>query len=91
MASNEPSTPDDTRREQLKNIEINRIKAKARIRAQAEAEANTQSSNNANGKRPLRVTEGDSASPTKQSKAQDANAPLKRDARLMGTLSNRLR
>lgn len=85
-SSNEPSTLDDARREQLKNIEINRIKAKARIRAQAEAEAeaSAQSSNNTNGKRPLRVTEGDSASPTKQAKAQDANAPLKRDTRLMG-------
>ncbi|KAF8610476.1 DNA repair protein [Ceratobasidium sp. AG-I] len=83
-SANDPSILDDAKREQLKNIEINRIKAKARIRAQAEAEADTQSSSNANGKRPLRVTEGDSASPTKQSKAQDANAPLKRDTRLMG-------
>lgn len=80
------STLDDAKREQLKNIELNRIKAKARIRAQAEKEASTASSSNTNGKRPLRVTEGDSAPPSNQSKAQDANAPLKRDTRLMGAL-----
>ncbi|KAG9126916.1 hypothetical protein FRC07_001422 [Ceratobasidium sp. 392] len=67
-----------------KEIEINRIKAKARIRAEAE-DKNAQSSSNRNGKRALRVEDGDSESPPKKKNdTKDPNAPLKRDSRLMG-------
>ncbi|KAG8697630.1 hypothetical protein FRC09_007744 [Ceratobasidium sp. 395] len=60
------------------------IKAKARIRAEAENK-NAQTSKNANGKRPLGVTSGDSESPPKKTgNTKDPNAPLKRDTRLMG-------
>jgi hypothetical protein len=80
------STPSTSTTEQLKGIELNRLKAKARIRAQAEAEGKVASSgNNVNGKRPLVVAEGDSTSPKKQTTSiSDSNAPLKRDSRLMG-------
>lgn len=83
MSTESPSSLHDVERVRMKEIEINRIKAKARIRAEAEGK-NAQSSANANGKRRLEVTTGDSESPTKKP-AKDADAPLKRDTRLMGT------
>jgi hypothetical protein len=85
MSTEAPSSSShDTEQNRLKEIEINRIKAKSRIRAEAEAR-NAQSSRNINGKRPVGVTTGDSDSPTKKTTdSKDANAPLKRDTRLMG-------
>ncbi|KAJ1310353.1 hypothetical protein OPQ81_007091 [Rhizoctonia solani] len=68
-----------------KDIELNRLKAKAKLRAQAESEGKIASSSNANGKRALIVTEGESISPKKKTlDNKDSNAPLKRDSRLMG-------
>ncbi|KAG8982867.1 hypothetical protein FRB90_006489, partial [Tulasnella sp. 427] len=85
--------------EQVKRIEINRLKAKARLRATQEASKdNPTSLRNANNKRPLTVIPANNTSPTtvaasgsgsgsKQtvgSERKDDNAPLKRDAKLMG-------
>lgn len=68
-----------------KDIELNRLKAKAKLRAKAESEGKVVSTSNANGKRPLVVTEGESVSPKKKAPDnKDSNAPLKRDSRLMG-------
>lgn len=72
-----PLTP-----EQLKRIEINRLKAKARLRATQEAQAASSTEPNANKKRPLMVTPADNTSPTAPSRKD--NAPLPRDTRLMG-------
>ncbi|KAG9014826.1 hypothetical protein FRB94_008984 [Tulasnella sp. JGI-2019a] len=71
-----PLTP-----EQLKRIEINRLKAKARLRVTQEAQASS-STLNTNKKRPLTVTPADNTSPTAPNKKE--NAPLPRDTRLMG-------
>ncbi|KII93408.1 hypothetical protein PLICRDRAFT_87787 [Plicaturopsis crispa FD-325 SS-3] len=60
--------------EQVKRVEINRMKAKAQQR-QREQEASSSSSVNANNKRPLGVVPATSKSPT-------APAKLKRDSRL---------
>ncbi|EJF66472.1 DNA repair protein [Dichomitus squalens LYAD-421 SS1] len=61
--------------EQVKRIELNRLKAKARQR-EREEQASSSSFTNKNGKRPLGVTPATSTSPTKP-------APkLKRDSRL---------
>ncbi|KAG8930194.1 hypothetical protein FRC01_003163 [Tulasnella sp. 417] len=86
--------------EQVKRIEINRLKAKARLRATQEASRdNPTSLRNANNKRPLTVIPANNTSPTTISVAsgsgsgpnknggseqRDDNAPLKRDAKLMG-------
>ncbi|ELU44642.1 hypothetical protein AG1IA_01329 [Rhizoctonia solani AG-1 IA] len=68
-----------------KDIELNRLKAKAKLRAQAESEGKIAPSTNANGKRALVVTEGESVSPKKKTpNNKDSDAPLKRDSRLMG-------
>lgn len=64
--------------EQIKRVEINRLKAKANQR-QREHEASTSILPNSNNKRPLAVTPASSNSPT----APDAcGKPLRRDARL---------
>jgi DNA-repair protein complementing XP-A cells len=68
-AENSPLTP-----EQIKCIELNRLKAKARQR-QREQEAGPSSTPNPNQKRPLEVIPAVSTSPT-------APKPLKRDSRL---------
>lgn len=60
--------------EQIKRIELNRLKAKARQR-QREREAGPSSAPNANQKRPLEVIPAVSTSPT-------APKPLRRDSRL---------
>ncbi|KAG8953278.1 hypothetical protein FRC04_002688 [Tulasnella sp. 424] len=86
--------------EQVKRIEINRLKAKARLRATQEASRdNPTSLRNANNKRPLTVIPANNTSPTTvpvaagsgsgsnkkdSSGEKDDNAPLKRDAKLMG-------
>ncbi|TDL28815.1 hypothetical protein BD410DRAFT_712119 [Rickenella mellea] len=72
--TNAPLTP-----EQVKRIEINRLKAKAKQR-QRETQAAASSSNapNVNNKRPLEVTPATSTSPT----APKPPARLKRDSRL---------
>ncbi|KAG8914142.1 hypothetical protein FRC00_000788 [Tulasnella sp. 408] len=86
--------------EQVKRIEINRLKAKARLRATQEASRdNPTSLRNANNKRPLTVIPANNTSPTTisvasgsgsgsnkkgSSEQKDDNAPLKRDAKLMG-------
>ena len=89
----DPLTP-----EQLRKIEINRLKAKARLRATEEARLNKDSPaslRNANNKRPLTVVPANDTSPTVNASVAsgssagskgkaDANAPLKRDERLMG-------
>jgi DNA-repair protein complementing XP-A cells len=70
--------------EQVKRIEINRLKAKAKLRAKLSddsASASSSSSTNAHKKRPLQVTPATSNSPT----APAAPPPLKRDSRLMGS------
>ncbi len=84
-ARRDPLTP-----EQLKRIEINRLRAKARLRATQEREASS-SSANSNNKRPLTVTPANDASPTVPSSSgsgfgskSKAEAPLKPDTRLMG-------
>ncbi|KAI0762648.1 thioesterase-like superfamily-domain-containing protein [Fomes fomentarius] len=73
----EPPTGLDLTPEQVKRIELNRLKAKAR---QREREEQTSSSTftNANGKRPLGVVPAASTSPT----APKPPAKLKRDSRL---------
>ncbi|KAI0359134.1 hypothetical protein OH77DRAFT_1494048 [Trametes cingulata] len=63
--------------EQVKRIELNRLKAKARQR-EREEQAFSSSSTNANGKRPLGVVPATSTSPT----APKAPPKLKRDSRL---------
>ncbi|GLB36417.1 putative XPA protein C-terminus [Lyophyllum shimeji] len=63
--------------EQVKHIELNRLKAKAKQR-EKEQEASTSSLANANNKRPIGVTPAVSNSPT----APSASKPLKRDSRL---------
>ncbi|KIJ45550.1 hypothetical protein M422DRAFT_29676 [Sphaerobolus stellatus SS14] len=63
-------TPD-----QVKRIELNRLKAKARQRALDAAASSSASKLNVNNKRPLEVVSADSKSPT-------APKPLKRDSRL---------
>ncbi|KAG6866824.1 hypothetical protein C0991_008760 [Blastosporella zonata] len=65
--------------EQVKQIEINRLKAKARQR-EKEQEASTSSTLNANSKRPLGVTPAISKSPT--APTASGSKPLKRDSRL---------
>ncbi|KAH7924000.1 hypothetical protein BV22DRAFT_1067601 [Leucogyrophana mollusca] len=67
-----PLTP-----EQVKRIELNRLKAKARQR-QREQEASSSSATNVNHKRPLEIVPATSKSPTAPRAAQ----PLKRDSRL---------
>ncbi|KAH9921991.1 thioesterase-like superfamily-domain-containing protein [Epithele typhae] len=62
--------------EQVKRIELNRLKAKARQR-EREEQASSSSSVNANGKRPLGVIPATSTSPT----GPKAPAKLKRDSR----------
>jgi DNA-repair protein complementing XP-A cells len=64
-----PLTP-----EQVRRVEINRLKAKARLR-ESEPSASSSSAPNAHNKRPLQVTPAASTSPT-------APAPLRRDNRL---------
>ncbi|KAG0703122.1 hypothetical protein DFH29DRAFT_803988 [Suillus ampliporus] len=73
---NTPSTAEKSllTPEQIKRIELNRLKAKARQR-QREQEAGSSSTPNTNQKRPLEVVPALSASPT-------APKPLKRDSRL---------
>ncbi|THH32345.1 hypothetical protein EUX98_g1856 [Antrodiella citrinella] len=61
--------------EQVKRIEINRLRAKARQR-EREQTASSSSAPNTNGKRPLEVTPATSTSPTK------SDGKLKRDSRL---------
>ncbi|KAI0067828.1 hypothetical protein BV25DRAFT_1794358 [Artomyces pyxidatus] len=63
--------------EQVKRIELNRLKAKAKQR-QKEASASTSSLPNANNKRPIGITSANSNSPT----APKQPEKLRRDARL---------
>ncbi|KAH9853134.1 thioesterase-like superfamily-domain-containing protein [Lenzites betulinus] len=63
--------------EQVKRIELNRLKAKARQRDR-EAQTSSASTTNANGKRPMGVVPATSTSPT----APKAPPKLKRDSRL---------
>ncbi|KAF8641200.1 hypothetical protein AX17_000835 [Amanita inopinata Kibby_2008] len=63
--------------EQLKNIELNRLRAKVRQRENEQA-SYASSSTNSNNKRPLSVTLATSTSPTRPEKPK----PLKRDSRL---------
>ncbi|KAI0735438.1 thioesterase-like superfamily-domain-containing protein [Earliella scabrosa] len=63
--------------EQVKRIELNRLKAKARQR-EREEQASSSSSTNVNGKRPLGVVPATSTSPT----APKPPPKLKRDSRL---------
>jgi DNA-repair protein complementing XP-A cells len=64
-----PLTPD-----QVRHVEINRLKAKAKLR-ESESLASSSTLPNAHNKRPLQVTPAASTSPT-------APAPLKRNSRL---------
>ncbi|KAI0724293.1 thioesterase-like superfamily-domain-containing protein [Cerioporus squamosus] len=64
--------------EQVKRIELNRLKAKARQREREEQAASSSSSINANGKRPRGVVSAESTSPT----APKPPPKLKRDSRL---------
>ncbi|KAG6837037.1 hypothetical protein H0H93_015900 [Arthromyces matolae] len=64
--------------EQIKQIEINRLKAKARQREKEQELLISTASINANNKRPLGVTPAVSNSPT----APSGSKPLKRDSRL---------
>ncbi|KAI0048016.1 DNA repair protein [Auriscalpium vulgare] len=72
-----PGGGPDLTPEQVKRIELNRLKAKAKQR-QKEASASTSAVPNANNKRPIGVTPATSNSPTAPSKPEK----LKRDARL---------
>ncbi|KAF5377599.1 hypothetical protein D9615_005161 [Tricholomella constricta] len=63
--------------EQVKQIEINRLKAKAKQR-EKEQEASASAALNVNNKRPIGVTPATSNSPT----ASSGSKPLKRDSRL---------
>jgi len=63
--------------EQVKRIELNRLRAKAKQR-EREQEASSSATPNANGKRPLGVTPATSTSPT----APKAPEKLRRDSRL---------
>ncbi|KAG6845638.1 hypothetical protein H0H87_005845 [Tephrocybe sp. NHM501043] len=65
--------------EQLKQIEINRLKAKARQREKEQEASTSASALNANNKRPLGVTPAVSKSPTAPT---TGSRPLKRDLRL---------
>ncbi|KAG8858731.1 hypothetical protein FRB96_004868 [Tulasnella sp. 330] len=76
------SRPPPLTLEQLKRVEINRLKAKARLRATQEAEASPSTEPNVNKKRPLTVTSADNTSPTAPGRKD--TAPLLRDTRLMG-------
>jgi len=88
-----PNTPPPQKRqtpltpEQLRRIEINRLKAKAKLRVRQEQEASS-STFNANRKRPLEVIPDSSKSPTAPSRLSSnhgpskADAPLRPDARL---------
>ncbi|KAF9243880.1 hypothetical protein BU15DRAFT_42824 [Melanogaster broomeanus] len=81
MENDRPSTPPASTSsvpltpEQVKRIELNRLKAKARQRQREEEASSSTSVPNANQKRPLEVTSAVSSSPT-------APKPLKRDSRL---------
>lgn len=82
-----PNAAVDLTPEQVKRIELNRLKAKAKLREREAAKAESSSSattRNANNKRPLQVTPADSTSPTAPSKKASKEAPLKRDSRFMG-------
>ncbi|KAF9229566.1 hypothetical protein BS17DRAFT_771629 [Gyrodon lividus] len=68
-----PLTP-----EQVKRIELNRLKAKARQRRREEEASSSTSVPNANQKRPLELTSAVPSSPT----APKTSKPLKRDSRL---------
>ncbi|KAF8058267.1 hypothetical protein FPV67DRAFT_1565744 [Lyophyllum atratum] len=72
-----PSTSLQLTPEQLKRIELNRLKAKANQR-EKEQEASTSTIANANNKRPIGVTPAVSHSPT----APSGSKPLRRDSRL---------
>ncbi|KAJ3482563.1 hypothetical protein NLI96_g6890 [Meripilus lineatus] len=72
-----PDTQADLTPEQVKRIEINRLKAKARQR-EREQQASSSSNVNRNNKRPLDVTPATSSSPTRSK----PEPKLKRDSRL---------
>ncbi|KZT06361.1 DNA repair protein [Laetiporus sulphureus 93-53] len=72
-----PPTDLELTPEQVKRIEINRLKAKAKQRDR-ELEASSSSTPNANNKRPLTVISASSSSPT----APKSEPKLKRDSRL---------
>ncbi|CAL1696436.1 unnamed protein product [Somion occarium] len=83
-SSNRPVTPPprpaqnlDLTPEQVKRVEINRLKAKAKQR-EREAPASSSSAPNGNNKRPLQVVSAASGSPT----APKTQGKLKRDSRL---------
>lgn len=70
--------------EQVRRIELNRLKAKAKLREREAARAESSSSaRNANNKRPLQVVPAESKSPTAPPRPEASkSAPLKRDSRL---------
>ncbi|KAG6918960.1 hypothetical protein DXG01_010199 [Tephrocybe rancida] len=87
MADSRPSTPPPRENasaslqltpEQVKQIEINRLKAKARQREKEQEASTSTAIPNAHNKRPLGVTPAVSSSPT----APGGSKPLKRDLRL---------
>lgn len=81
-----PNASVDLTPEQLKRIELNRLKAKAKLRERETARAESSSSatsRNVNNKRPLQVTPAESTSPTAPPRPESSKlAPLKRDSRL---------
>lgn len=85
-----PSVTTQLTPEQVRRIELNRLKAKARLREREAAKSESSASSsarNVNNKRPLQVTPAESTSPTAPSKkasSSSKDAPLKRDSRFMG-------
>lgn len=80
-----PNAANNLTPEQLKRIEINRLKAKAKLREREAARAESSSSSssrNVNNKRPLQVTPVESTSPTAPPKSDSSKPALKRDSRL---------
>ena len=81
-----PTSGNDLTPEQVRRIELNRLKAKAKLREREAARAESSSSaagRNANNKRPLQVVPAGSKSPTATRQPDTSkSAPLKRDSRL---------
>lgn len=81
-----PGVAKDLTPEQLRRVELNRLKAKAKLREREALQAESSSSassRNLNNKRPLQVTPADSTSPTAPPRPESSKqAPLKRDSRL---------
>ncbi|KZV77565.1 hypothetical protein PENSPDRAFT_567811 [Peniophora sp. CONT] len=67
--------------EQVKRVELNRLRAKAKQREKETSNSTSASVPNANNKRPLAVTPATSNSPTRPTRAQE-KGKLQRDSRL---------